>query len=186
MENTTDVATLAEPIPANFVPGLSGVSIAHPEDFSRSEAFQVTEDARWSAELGQGSINFPYIFGVRIYPKVEIFRIARAIMVADSISANQEITNLLACEYRKEILEVLVQVRLLSSAPRLPWRFPIRHRDARSLRPRSRICGRIGPYHNQNRSPHLARFPFAERHVLRNCSRLDIRGRSWEFLLCQC
>ena len=69
---------------------------------------------RWGAKMNQGSIDSGQILGVVGDPQVDVFGEPRAIVVTNSVASDQEVANILVCEYGQEILEVLVQVRLLS------------------------------------------------------------------------
>jgi hypothetical protein len=62
------------------------------------------------------------IVGLALHPKIKVLGIARTVIETNSVATNDKVANALFGEYRQEILEVLVQVRLPSSdsTPRSP------------------------------------------------------------------
>jgi len=76
----------------------------------------------WSAEAGKSSVNPGEVVRGGVDEQVQVLGEPGSSVVADSVTPDHQVVNLLLSEYRQEIQEVLVQARPPSSSPKLPER----------------------------------------------------------------
>ena len=108
------------------------------------------------------------IVGLAFHPKIKVLGIARTVIETNSVATNDKVANVLFGEYRQEILEVLVQVRLPSSdsTPRSP--FPRPHPGEATEERASKTVGLPQPCPNEKPRTLRARSLDAGEHAPRS------------------